>query len=96
MELGQPFSSKATLDSYPFIAYITRGFVNFAIPFAEGEFAVVGPRIINAVKEIGAGLPASEMTTLISKASLSIAQGESFSNTLQPFHLLIIMPAMGT
>ncbi|MBT8306523.1 MAG: TIGR00366 family protein [Maribacter sp.] len=63
-----------------FLPISTGGFVNFAIPFAEGEFAVVGPRIINAVKEIGAGLTASEMTTLISKASLSIAQGESFSN----------------
>ena len=57
MELGQLLASTATLDSYPFFAYINGGFVNFAIPFAEGEFAVVGPRIINAVKEIGAGLP---------------------------------------
>lgn len=95
-KLGQILASTATIDTYPFFAYITGGFVNFAIPSAGGEFAVVGPSIINAVKEIGMGLPQEEITTMISRASLSVAYGESLSNMLQPFYLLILMPIMGT
>jgi short-chain fatty acids transporter len=94
-KLGEVLASFATIDSYPFYAYITGAVVNFAIPSAGGEFAVVGPSIINAVKEIGAGLPQEEITSMISRASLSIAYGESLSNLLQPFYLLLVFPIMG-
>lgn len=94
-ELGQMLASVASMDSYPFYAYMTGGFINFAIPSAGGEFAVVGPSIIDAVKEIGAGLPPEEITAMISRASMSVAYGESLSNMLQPFYLLIVMPIMG-
>lgn len=95
-KLGQVLASVATLDSYPFYAYLAGGIVNFAIPSAGGEFAVIGPSLINAIKELGAGLPESEITAMISRASLSVAYGESLSNMLQPFYLLIVMPIMGT
>ena len=95
-KLGQVLASVATLDSYPFYAYLTGGIVNFAIPSAGGEFAVIGPSLINAIKELGAGLPESEIIAMISRASLSVAYGESLSNMLQPFYLLIVMPIMGT
>ncbi len=94
-KLGQVLASVATLDSYPFYAYLTGGIVNFAIPSAGGEFAVIGPSLINAIKELGAGLPQNEITAMISRASLSVAYGESLSNMLQPFYLLIVMPIMG-
>jgi len=95
-KLAELLASVATIETYPFYAYVTGGMVNFAIPSAGGEFAVVGPSIINAVKEIGAGLPASEVTAMISRASLSIAYGESLSNILQPFYLLLVFPIMGS
>ena len=95
-KLGQVLASVATLDSYPFYAYLAGGIVNFAIPSAGGEFAVIGPSLINAVKELGAGLTESEITAMISRASLSVEYGESLSNMLQPFYLLIVMPIMGT
>ncbi|WP_339706081.1 TIGR00366 family protein [uncultured Kriegella sp.] len=98
--LGEKFAellaSVATIDSYPFYAYLTGGVMNFAIPSAGGEFAVVGPSIINAVKDIGEGLPANEVMAIISRASLSIAYGESLSNVLQPFYLLLVFPIMGS
>ncbi len=97
--LGEKFAeiiaSVATIETYPFFAYVTGGIMNFAIPSAGGEFAVVGPSIINAVKEIGEGLPANEVTAMVSRASLSIAYGESLSNVLQPFYLLLVFPIMG-
>lgn len=94
-ELANTLASVATIDSYPFFAYVTGGLVNFAIPSAGGEFAVVGPSIINAVSEIGAGLPPQEVTDMISRASLSVAYGESLTNLLQPFFLLLVFPIMG-
>jgi short-chain fatty acids transporter len=56
---------------------------------------VVGPSVINAVIEIGTGLPPEEITAMISRASLSVAYGESISNALQPFYLLLVLPIMG-
>jgi len=93
-KLAQVMSSVATLDSYAFFAYITGGLVNFAIPSAGGEFAVVGPSLINAIKDIGTGLPAEEISAMISRASLSVAYGESLTNLLQPFFLLLVFPIM--
>ncbi|MGB3149610.1 MAG: TIGR00366 family protein, partial [Maribacter sp.] len=40
--IGEKLSAIATLDSYPFFAYLAGGMVNFAIPSAGGEFAVIG------------------------------------------------------
>ncbi|PHR14998.1 MAG: short-chain fatty acid transporter [Aequorivita sp.] len=95
-KLAEIMASVATIDTYPFFAYVTGGIINFAIPSAGGEFAVVGPSIINAVKDIGAGLPANEVSAMVSRASLSIAYGESLSNILQPFYLLLVFPIMGS
>ena len=93
--LGEVMASIATLDTYPFFAYLIGGIVNFAIPSAGGEFAVIGPSLINAITEIGVGLPQEKITAMIARASLSAAYGESLSNMLQPFYLLIVMPIMG-
>ena len=93
--LGEVMASIATLDTYPFFAYLIGGIVNFAIPSAGGEFAVIGPSLINAITEIGVGLPQEKITAMIARASLSVAYGESLSNMLQPFYLLIVMPIMG-
>lgn len=93
--LAQGLASIATINTYPFYAFLTGGLVNFAIPSAGGEFAVVGPSIISAIQEIGRGLPDFQVTSMISRASLAIAYGESLSNLLQPFFLLLIVPVMG-
>ena len=94
-QLAEGLISVMTKNSYPFFAYLTGGVVNFAIPSAGGEFAVVGPSIIEAVKGIGVGLPQAEITEMIARASLSVAYGESLSNMLQPFFILLVLPVMG-
>ena len=96
--LGETISnvlvSIASPKSYAFISYITGGVINFAIPSAGGEFAVIGPSIITMVQELGTNLPAAEVTAMTARASMSVAYGESLSNLLQPFFLLIIFPVM--
>lgn len=93
--LAKTLASVATVDTYAFYAFLTGGLVNFAIPSAGGEFAVVGPSLISAIHEIGAGSPDSEITAMVSRASLAVAYGESLTNLLQPFFLLLIVPVMG-
>jgi len=85
----------ATPESYAFISYLTGGIINFAIPSAGGEFAVIGPSIINMVQELGYNLSQTEITAMTARASMSVAYGESLSNLLQPFFLLIVFPVMG-
>ena len=94
-ELTKAMVSIGTIETFPFLAFLNGAFVNFAIPSAGGEFAVVGPSVINAVKELGVGLPELQVTKMIARASLSIAFGESLTNSLQPFYLLLILPIMG-
>jgi len=93
-KIGLMLASVATVDSFPFYAYITGAIVNFAIPSAGGEFNVVAPSLISAIKEIGNALPEEEITAMISRASMSVAYGETLSNMLQPFYLLMVMPVM--
>lgn len=87
--------SIASKDNYAFIAYLTGGIINFAIPSAGGEFAVIGPSIISMVHELGVNMSSTEVTAMTARASMSVAYGESLSNLLQPFFLLIVFPVMG-
>jgi len=40
-------------------------------------------------------MPGETVTAMISRASLAVAYGESMSNMLQPFFLLMVLPVMG-
>lgn len=94
-KISDVLASVATTESYAFIAYLTGGIINFAIPSAGGEFAVIGPSIINMVQDLGTNLPATEVTAMTARAAMSVAYGESLSNLLQPFFLLMVFPVMG-
>jgi len=88
-------SSFASVTSLPAIAQFAGAAVNFFVPSAGGEWAVVGPSFIEAAKSVGATLAPSELQDLIAKVALSVAYGETSTNLLQPFYLLIILPVMG-
>ncbi len=92
--LGELIASVATKDTYPFFAYLLGGAVNFAIPSGGGEYAVIGPSVVEAVNQIGAGLPPEELKAMTARASLSIAYGEGLTNLLQPFYLILLLPVM--
>lgn len=94
-ELAALMASVATIDTYPLFAYLLGGLVNFAIPSGGGEYAVIGPSVIEAVNQIGANLSPEGLMQVQARASLSIAYGESLTNLLQPFYLLLVLPVMG-
>lgn len=72
--LGKKISAVfATPNSYAFISYLSGGIINFAIPSAGGEFAVIEPSILNMVQELGASLYPSKITAMTSRYPMSIA-----------------------
>ena len=93
--LAMQLATVANIHTYPFFSFLLGGIVNFAIPSGGGEFAVIGPSILEAVKVIGAGVSEAELAHMLSRAALSVAYGESLTNLLQPFYLLLILPVMG-
>ena len=95
VKLAELISTYSSLESYPFFSYLLGAIVNFAIPSGGGEFAVIGPSVIEAVKVLGQGFSEYQITEMISRASLSVAYGETLTNLLNPFYLLLIIPIMG-
>ncbi len=93
--IGSMMASGASVYTYPFYSFLAGAVVNFAIPSAGGEYAVLAPPVIAAVRELGAGLGPEVQTAMLAKASLAIAYGETLTNLLQPFFFLVILPVMG-
>jgi len=88
-------ASSATLTTLPLIAQVSGAVVNMAIPSAGGEWAVIGPTFIEAAKNLSTELPPDQVRELIARISLAVAYGETSTNALQPFFLLVVLPIMG-
>jgi len=93
--LANTIASYATIETYPVFAYLLGGVVNFAIPSGGGEFAVIGPSVMEATNQIIVGFQGVDLIEVQARAALSIAYGESLTNLLQPFYLLLVLPVMG-
>jgi len=85
-------ASSATILTYPFVAFITAGVVNVFVPSGGGEWAVVGPTIVEAAKNLGAALPPDELTRFIARSSMAVAYGDAWTNMIQPFWTLAFLP----
>jgi short-chain fatty acids transporter len=79
----------------PAIAQLAGAAVNFAIPSAGGEWAVVGPSFMEAAQSLGSQLPPDQLEALMGRVAMAVAYGETSTNLLQPFFLLVILPVMG-
>lgn len=73
-------SSAATL---PFWSFISGGIVNFFVPSGGGQWAVQGPIMIDAARQLGADM---------GRVTMGVAWGDAWTNMIQPFWLL---PALG-
>jgi len=99
--LGNAISSwlagLVTIETLPLAAYVLGGAVNFSIPSAGGEWAVIGPSLVQSAQQLAAeqGMTVAEVDTLIARIALAVAYGESLTNLIQPFFLLVILPVLG-
>jgi short-chain fatty acids transporter len=88
-------AAHVNLETLPLAAYSLGGAVNFAIPSAGGEWAVLGPPLVEAVRELAGPLGAGGLNRQVARVAMSVAYGETLTNLLQPFFLLIVLPVMG-
>ncbi|MEL6558788.1 MAG: TIGR00366 family protein [Bacteroidota bacterium] len=94
-QLANSMASLATVQTYPVFSYLLGGIVNFAIPSGGGEFAVIGPSVMEATNQIVSNVEGVDLIEAHARAALSVAYGESLTNLLQPFYLLLVLPVMG-
>jgi short-chain fatty acids transporter len=87
-------ATRAAPESLPVLAQLVGAAVNFAIPSAGGEWAVVGPPLLEAVNTMTVPGTAEHLA-LVSRVAMAVAYGETSTNLLQPFFLLVILPVMG-
>ena len=85
----------ASVLTLPLISQLTGAVINFAIPSAGGEWAVLGPTFIEAARTLAVDMSPGEFNAFVSRVALGIAYGETSTNALQPFFLLIVLPVMG-
>ena len=78
----------------PLLAQLSGAVVNFAIPSAGGEWAVIGPSMVEAARSM-AEQGGIDESRLVARIAMAVAYGETSTNLLQPFFLLIILPVMG-
>ena len=85
----------ASMTTLPLIAQFAGAVVNFAIPSAGGEWAVIGPALTETALTVSAHLPSDEQQAFVAKIAMAVAYGETSTNLLQPFFLLVVLPVMG-
>lgn len=92
---SQWLAEGATMQTLPLMAQFSGALVNFAIPSAGGEWAVIGPSLTDAALNLSAGLPEVERQAYVARIAMAVAYGETSTNLLQPFFLLVVLPIMG-
>lgn len=93
--VASDMSAMVTLDTLPLASYFLGALVNFSIPSAGGEWAVLGGPLVESAQVLGATLTPDQMQAYIARIAMAVAYGESLTNLVQPFFLLIILPVMG-
>jgi len=85
----------ATMETLPLIAQFAGAMVNFAIPSAGGEWAVIGPSLTETALELSSHLSPAGQQAYVARVAMAVAYGETSTNLLQPFFLLAVLPVMG-
>ncbi len=73
-------------DTLPVYTLFSAGLVNFFVPSGGGQWAVQGPVIVEAAKQLGVSIP---------KIVMALAYGDQWTNMLQPFWALPLLGITG-
>ena len=63
----------ASMETLPLIAQFTGAAVNFAVPSAGGEWAVIGPTLTEIALDVSAHLPPDEQQAFLSLMAMAVA-----------------------
>ena len=84
--LAEALVSVSTPETFPAIAWITAGFINFFVPSGGGEWTVVGQTVLQAANKLG--VPPGQ-------AVVAYAVGDAHTNLFQPFWALPLLGITG-
>lgn len=85
-EIANVFIQHATSHTLPFFAYLASIATKFFVPSGGGEWAVEGPVVLQAAKQLG---------TPVGLATMGIAYGNMLGNMFQPFWAIPLLSIMG-
>jgi len=84
--ISKAFLTFSTATSLPFWTYISSLVITLFIPSGGGHWAVQGPFVLAAARDLHASMAGTTM---------AVAMGESVANMLQPFFALPILAIAG-
>ena len=84
--LSRGFVAVSSQRTFPFFTFLSAGVVNLFVPSGGGQWAVQGPIMIPAARELGV----SYATT-----AMAIAWGDAWTNLIQPFWALPLLAVSG-
>lgn len=80
--LSDVLVSHATAQTFPILAFLSAGLLNFFIPSGGGQFYIQGPMLIQSANELGVSIP---------KTIMALSYGDQWTNMLQPFWALPLL-----
>lgn len=80
------FISTSNEVTFPLVTFLSAGLVNVFVPSGGGQWAVQGPVVVEAARELGVSLP---------KVVMALAYGDQITNMLQPFWALPLLAVTG-
>ena len=84
--LSDWFVSISSPETFPLLAFLSAGVVNFFVPSGGGQVAVQGPILLDSADQLGV---APEI------AIMAIAYGDQWTNMIQPFWALPLLAIAG-
>jgi len=76
------FVAISTAVTFPVWSFISAGIINMFIPSGGGQWAVQGPIMLEAAKELGAD---------VARTAMAVAYGDNWTNMIQPFWALPLL-----
>lgn len=74
--IANSFVAISTAQTLPFWSMISGGIMNVFVPSGGGQWAVQGPIMIDAARQLGADIP---------RVAMGVAIGDQWTNMIQPF-----------
>lgn len=84
--ISQFFVMIADNATFPLFTFWSAGILNLFIPSGGGQWAVQGPVVLNAAKELGISMP---------KIAMAVSWGDAWTNLIQPFWALPALAVAG-
>ena len=68
------------------MTFYSAGLLNLFVPTGGGQWAVQGPIVVSAARELGVDLP---------RVAMAVAWGDAWTNLLQPFWAIPLLTIAG-